>query len=49
MQSIRKQTLLLLETRGFPRDHDQFKDVFSMTTRGTYFAFVSCSLVLSGC
>ncbi|GFZ43255.1 hypothetical protein JCM24511_00974 [Saitozyma sp. JCM 24511] len=37
--AIRKQTLVLLESRGVGRDHDLFKDVFGMTTKGTYFAF----------
>jgi hypothetical protein len=32
---------VLLESRGVGRDHDLFKDVFGMTTKGTYFAFVS--------
>ncbi|WWC88002.1 uncharacterized protein L201_002904 [Kwoniella dendrophila CBS 6074] len=36
---IRKQTLILLENRGIPRTHESFKDVFGMTTKGTYFAF----------
>ena len=40
-QAIRKQTLLMLEDRGFGRDHEMFKDIFGMATKGTYFAFVS--------
>jgi len=40
-QTVRKQTLLLLESSGYPRDHDLFKELFSMVTKGTYFAFVS--------
>lgn len=39
--TIRKQTLLLLEARGYSREHDMFKDVFGMATKGTYFALVS--------
>lgn len=27
--------------RGVHREHEQFKDVFGMTTKGAYFAFVS--------
>ncbi|OCF32903.1 hypothetical protein I316_05540 [Kwoniella heveanensis BCC8398] len=37
--TIRKQCLVLLETRGIPRTHESFKDVFGMATKGTYFAF----------
>nr|XP_018264910.1 uncharacterized protein I303_03091 [Kwoniella dejecticola CBS 10117]OBR87068.1 hypothetical protein I303_03091 [Kwoniella dejecticola CBS 10117] len=37
--AIRKQTLVLLEQRSIPRTHELFKDVFGMTTKGTYFAF----------
>ncbi|WRT65868.1 uncharacterized protein IL334_002819 [Kwoniella shivajii] len=37
--AIRKQTLVLLESRGISRTHDSFKDVFGMTTKGTSFAF----------
>lgn len=40
-QTIRKQTHLLLDARGCPREHEMFKDVFGMTTKGTYFALVS--------
>ncbi|RXK42587.1 hypothetical protein M231_00141 [Tremella mesenterica] len=36
---IRKQTLVLLESRGISRDHENFKEVFSMTTKGVYFVF----------
>ncbi|RSH85802.1 uncharacterized protein EHS24_003982 [Apiotrichum porosum] len=36
--TIRKQTHLLLDARGCPREHEMFKDVFGMTTKGTYFA-----------
>ncbi|KAL1410918.1 hypothetical protein Q8F55_001861 [Vanrija albida] len=35
---IRKQTMVLLELRGVARDHALFKDVFTLTTKGTYFA-----------
>lgn len=41
-QVIRKQTLVLMEEKGYPRSHESFKDVFGMTTKGTYFALVSC-------
>jgi hypothetical protein len=41
VQIVRKQTLLLLESGGYPRDHELFKELFSMVTKGTYFAFVS--------
>jgi hypothetical protein len=44
VKTIRKQTLLLLESGGYPREHELFKDAFSMTTKGTYFAFVSVIL-----
>ncbi|WVQ97058.1 hypothetical protein IAU59_004168 [Kwoniella sp. CBS 9459] len=37
--TIRKQCLVLLELRGIARTHEAFKDVFGMTTKGTYFAF----------
>lgn len=37
--AIRKQTLVLLESRGVMRENEQFKDVFGMTTKGVYFAF----------
>lgn len=43
-QSIRKQTMLLLESSGYARDHELFKEIFSMVTKGTYFAFVSSLL-----
>ncbi|WOO80961.1 uncharacterized protein LOC62_03G004491 [Vanrija pseudolonga] len=35
---IRKQALVALEARGVLRDHSLFKDVFSLVTKGTYFA-----------
>ncbi|KAK4684221.1 hypothetical protein P7C73_g5971, partial [Tremellales sp. Uapishka_1] len=37
--SIRKQTMVLLESRGCARDHASFRDVFGITTKGVYFAF----------
>ncbi|WVF70689.1 hypothetical protein IAT40_005482 [Kwoniella sp. CBS 6097] len=37
--TIRKQCLVLLESRGIARTHELFKDVFAMATKGTYFAF----------
>lgn len=36
--SIRKHTMLLMEERGCGRNHDIFRDVFGMSTKGTYFA-----------
>ncbi|ORY28630.1 hypothetical protein BCR39DRAFT_200190 [Naematelia encephala] len=36
--AIRKQTLLLMNGRGYAREHELFKDVFGMTTKGTNFA-----------
>jgi hypothetical protein len=33
--------MLLMEERGCGRNHDIFKDVFGMSTKGTYFALVS--------
>lgn len=44
---IRKQTLVLLESRGYARQHKQFKDIFAMVTKGVYFVCVSLSLLLS--
>jgi hypothetical protein len=41
LQIIRKQTLTQLESRGCPRSHQEFNDVFSSTTKGVYFALVS--------
>lgn len=38
---VRKQALVALEARGVLRDHGLFKDVFSLVTKGTYFAVVS--------
>jgi hypothetical protein len=40
-QIIRKQTLIMLEQRGYARQHELFKDVFAMTTKGVYFVCVS--------
>ncbi|WWC68451.1 uncharacterized protein I206_102379 [Kwoniella pini CBS 10737] len=37
--AIRKQTLVLLENREISRNHELFKEVFGMTTKGTYFTF----------
>lgn len=32
--------MIMLEARGCSREHEQFKDVFGMTTKGAYFVFV---------
>lgn len=45
MQIIRKQTLVLMEEKGYSRSHEVFKDVFGMTTKGTYFALVSLFMI----
>ncbi|KAI9635002.1 uncharacterized protein MKK02DRAFT_43683 [Dioszegia hungarica] len=36
---IRKQALVVMESRGYPRDHELFKDIFGMTIKGVYFVF----------
>jgi hypothetical protein len=38
---VRKQTMLILESRGCARDHPEFKDVFGYTYKGVYLALVS--------
>jgi hypothetical protein len=48
VQTIRKQTLIMLEARGYGRTHELFKEVFGMTTRGVYFALVSCKVLRGG-
>lgn len=33
--------MYMLEERGYPRDHDVFKEVWGVAYKGAYFAFVS--------
>lgn len=40
--------MVVMESRGYSRDHEIFKDVFAMTTKGVYFVFVSSSVPLHG-
>ena len=41
--------MVLLEERGVARSHEDFKDVFGMTTKGAYFAFVRASSFCALC
>ncbi len=40
-QTIKKITMLRMEAVGCGKDHPEFKDVFSFTTRGVAFAMAS--------